>query len=271
MYVLPTHIICHINRFVHQCTGIGSLFLSVSIAANSGWKKIRMLIINPSQLWPTFTQVILPEKLVRAARPLIKLASWRSSWERGGLLSKAGQSDTLTNLKDQSGAGKRAGGKRVALLLCFASRINGRYEPHTLKVGLDNDLALCPRCGTQERVRSVFCLCRVHLQGCFLFLPQLALHRTDNKVGLGPPGPVLPRLCYWTCFLFARSAARQSDNPRPTEDKSTQRPGATQSIKEKKDFNMWSTRCFCTRRPVKMFTPTSYCKSKTTEVGKIIN
>lgn len=73
---------------------------------------------------------------------------------------------------------------------------------HTLKVGLDNDLALCPRCGTQERVRSVFCLCRAHLQGCFLFLPQLALHRADNKVCLGPPGPVLPRLCYWTCVSY---------------------------------------------------------------------
>lgn len=143
---------------------------------------------------------------------------------------------------------------------------------HTLKVGLDNDLALCPRCGTQERVRSVFCLCRAHLQGCFSFLPQLALHRADNKVCLGPPGPVLPRLCYWTCVSYLQGQqpdsliTRGPQRTNPHRDQELLR-----ALKKKKDFNMWSTRCFCTRRPVKMFTPTSYCKSKTTEVGKIIN
>lgn len=167
MYLLPTHIICHINRFVHQCTGTGSLFLSVSIAANSGWKKIGMLIINPSQLWPTFTQVILPEKLVRAVRPLIKLASQRSSWEIGGLLGKAGQSDTLTNLKDQSGAEKRPGETGSALItLCVEDKwqVWATYW-RLVRImiwlfGLDAAL---------KKVRGLCTVCHVRLQGCFLF------------------------------------------------------------------------------------------------------
>lgn len=60
--LLPAPTNCHINRFVHQCIGTGSFSLLLNVAATVGGRKLGFLIRNPSQLWPTFTQVILPKK-----------------------------------------------------------------------------------------------------------------------------------------------------------------------------------------------------------------
>lgn len=80
---VPTHIICHINRFVHQCTGTGTLFLSVSVAANSGWKKTEILIKKKKTSLSVMTYFhssnLAWKAAGRAVRPLIKLAFRRSS------------------------------------------------------------------------------------------------------------------------------------------------------------------------------------------------
>lgn len=62
---------------------------------------------------------------------------------------------------------------------------------HILYDGGDNDLVLWPHV-FEVCVVGLCCLCHVHLQGGFLFLPKLALGRADITIWWDPAGPVLP-------------------------------------------------------------------------------
>lgn len=74
------HIIHNINRFVHQCTGTGSFSRSLNVAANSGWKKNWDFNKKSLSVMTYFHPSNLAWKAAgRAAGPLIKLASQRSS------------------------------------------------------------------------------------------------------------------------------------------------------------------------------------------------
>lgn len=211
MHVLPTHIICHINRFVHQCTGTGSFLLSVSVAANSGWKKIGIFNKKSLSVMTYFHPSNLAWKVAgRAVRPLIKLASWRSSvvGEGGGLLRKAGQSDTISNLKDQSGAENRQGETgRAPITICVRDKWQIWATCRRLVQIMIWHFGLN---AVPISRRSVYCLCHVHLRHYFLFSPQLALCRADNRIQSGPPGPVLPLVvlldvCFPVCEVSSQT------------------------------------------------------------------
>lgn len=113
----------------------------------------------------------------RAARPLIKLAFWRSSvsGEGSGLFGKAGQSDTVTDPADQSGAESRQERKLVELLSPLAL---WAVQCRTVKIMMWHfGLREVPKSHMSEvqaaTVSLCFFICPVHPQCCFFSLFSL--------------------------------------------------------------------------------------------------